>query len=144
MYTVTVFVAILALSTATTFKDCGSKNGKVNSVTVTPCNEFPCILHRGTSANVAIEFVSNVNSNKLTGSVHGILAGIPIPFPIPESDGCKSGVACPVTTGTTYTYKASIPVKSIYPSVKVVVKWELKDDNGDDIVCITLPAEIQD
>ncbi|XP_074654606.1 NPC intracellular cholesterol transporter 2-like [Tubulanus polymorphus] len=144
LISVTVFAAILALSSATRFKECGSANGKVKSVTVTPCSEFPCILHRGTTASVAIEFVSNVNSKTLTGSVHGILGGFPIPFPIPQTDGCQSGVACPITAGSSHIYKASIPVHKLYPSVKVIVKWELQGDNGENIACINLPVEIMD
>lgn len=49
--------------------------------------------------------------------VHGIVMGVPIAFAIPEADGCKSGVTCPIEKNKTYSYMAKLPVKSEYPSV---------------------------
>ncbi|XP_078458612.1 uncharacterized protein LOC144723616 [Lampetra planeri] len=34
------------------------------------------------------------------------------------------------------------PVKSSYPNIKLVVKWQLKDDNGKDLFCFKLPVKI--
>lgn len=53
--------------------------------------------------------------------VHGIVMGIPVPFPIPESDGCKSGITCPIEKNKTYNYVNKLPVKSEYPSVSDTV-----------------------
>lgn len=53
--------------------------------------------------------------------VHGILLGVPIPFPIPEADGCKSGINCPIQKGKTYSYLNKLPVKNEYPSVSDLV-----------------------
>lgn len=59
--------------------------------------------------------------------VYGILMGVPIAFPIPESDGCKSGVNCPIEKNKTYSYLNKLPVKSDYPSVSDIV---VKDTGG--------------
>lgn len=59
--------------------------------------------------------------------MYGIVMGIPITFPIPESDGFKSGVNCPIEKKN-YSYLNKLPVKSKYPSIKLVVQWELQDD----------------
>ena len=49
--------------------------------------------------------------------VHGVIAGVPIPFPIPIQDGCKSGIACPIQKEANYHYVNDLPVKAEYPSV---------------------------
>ena len=53
--------------------------------------------------------------------VHGIVMGVAIPFPIPEPDGCKSGISCPIEKDKTYSYLNKLPVKSEYPSVSDIV-----------------------
>lgn len=55
-------------------------------------------------------------------AVHGIIAGIPILFPIPNADGCKnSNLVCPLKSGQTYLYQDSIPVATSYPSVSIPI-----------------------
>ena len=55
-------------------------------------------------------------------SVHGIISGIPMPFPFPQPDACvDSGLACPLQNGQDYTYTTQIPISSSYP--KVDVSW---------------------
>lgn len=49
--------------------------------------------------------------------VHGIIAGVPIPFPIPKDDGCQSGIQCPIQKQQSYHYLNSLPVKTEYPAV---------------------------
>lgn len=58
-----------------------------------------------------------VESQTSTALVHGIIAGVPVPFPIPIEDGCKSGIQCPIQNGQQYHYQNSLPVKSEYPPV---------------------------
>ena len=63
-------------------------------------------------------FNLEVSSNTLKSVCHGIIAGIPAPFNDIDVNGCDGlNPSCPVTAGTSYTYTASIPVKSIYPQV---------------------------
>lgn len=61
--------------------------------------------------------VIGVVSQTSTAVVHGVIAGVPIPFPIPIEDGCKSGIQCPIQMKQQYHYLNSLPVKSEYPSV---------------------------
>ena len=50
--------------------------------------------------------------------VHGILGGIPVPFPVPQPDACdKQGLTCPLTKDVAYTFKTKLPIKSSYPAV---------------------------
>ncbi|KAL2099343.1 hypothetical protein ACEWY4_005823 [Coilia grayii] len=132
----------LAYAEPVKFLDCGSVVGKVALVDIQPCPKQPCQLHKGQSYSVNVTFNSEVASQGSTAIVHGVIAGIPVPFPIPVEDGCKCGISCPIQTQTTYSYVNQLPVKSEYPSIKLVVKWELKDDASKDLFCILFPVQI--
>ena len=56
----------------------------------------------------------------LTNVVHGILAGLPVPFK-PDDDKTCNGIqgGCPVKANTPTVFKTSLPIKSVYPSVSV-------------------------
>ncbi|XP_064621746.1 NPC intracellular cholesterol transporter 2-like [Lineus longissimus] len=140
-----ILAAIIACALAdkVPFKDCGSKTGNITSVDVSNCPAFPCPLVKGTNVTVAVVFTPSVVSTSATASVHGIIARVPIAFPIPQTDGCKTGVTCPTVSGTEQTYKNQIYVSKLYPQVSVVVKWELADDKGNDLFCFVVPAEIK-
>ncbi|CAJ1073613.1 NPC intracellular cholesterol transporter 2-like [Xyrichtys novacula] len=124
------------------FKDCGSESAKVAMVDINPCPVQPCQLKKGQSYSVNVTFTSDVQSQTSTAQVHGVIAGVPIPFPIPNEDGCKSGIQCPIQPKLTYHYVNGLPVKTEYPAIKLVVKWELRDDNKKDLFCILFPVQI--
>ncbi|XP_020775430.1 NPC intracellular cholesterol transporter 2 [Boleophthalmus pectinirostris] len=126
------------------FKDCGSSTGKVSTVNITPCLDHPnpCKLKKGENYSVNVTFLSNVETLKSTAVVHGVIAGVPVPFPIPVSDGCQSGINCPIEMQKFYNYVTTLPVKTEYPCLKLVVEWELKDDGSKDLFCIKFPVEI--
>lgn len=143
------FCVVLALSLFVTsngliYKDCGSLYGKVRSVAVAGCeNSNPCILRSGQSAALTVEFTSLEDTAKAKASVHGIIGGVPLPFPLPQSDACQnSGLSCPLQNANNYTYTATIPISSSYPKIKVLVKWELQEASGKDLFCIEIPSAI--
>jgi hypothetical protein len=49
--------------------------------------------------------------------MYGIIAGVQVPYALPEADGCKVGLSCPITAGTTYTETEIFPVLKEYPLV---------------------------
>lgn len=127
------------------WKSCDdSGRGKVYNVTISGCAQTPvCPLKKGTNATITVAFRMNEASKSATAVVHGVVAGIPVPFPPDNPDGCKnSGLKCPLTTATDYAYSTTIYVKSEYPSIKLVVKWELQDQNAKDIFCVNIPVAI--
>lgn len=126
------------------FKDCGSKTGAISKVEISPCPQLPCKLKRGSAVDVSVTFKSSIDSKTSKAVVHGKIAGIPLPFPIPNNDGCKSNVKCPITKGDTDVYKNKIEVSKSYPKVQVIVQWELRDADNNDLFCFTIPAEISD
>nr|KAG5700889.1 hypothetical protein BaRGS_012296 [Batillaria attramentaria] len=122
----------------------GSVKGKVISVSYNgTCIDKKVMLKQKTYAGITIEFQSNEVTPTLKTVVHGVVAGLPVPFPVENPDACKgSNVTCPLQSGKTYTYSSVIYVSPSYPQITVVVKWELQDEDGKDEVCIALPAEI--
>lgn len=124
------------------FVDCGSVVGKVSQVDIHPCPNQPCELHKGQSYTVNVTFSSDVDSQTSKAVVHGVIAGVPVPFPIPNEDGCKCGIQCPIQKQKTYSYVNELPVKSEYPTLKLVVEWELRDDLSKDLFCIKFPVQI--
>jgi hypothetical protein len=61
--------------------------------------------------------VSAEDAKALTTSIYGIIAGVRVPFPITETDACKSSIKCPLSTGMTTTFAISILVDKSYPKV---------------------------
>ncbi|PNJ27753.1 NPC2 isoform 1, partial [Pongo abelii] len=120
----------------------GSVDGVIKEVNVSPCPTQPCQLSKGQSYSVNVTFTSNIQSKSSKAVVHGILMGVPIPFPIPEPDGCKSGINCPIQKDKTYSYLNKLPVKSEYPSIKLVVEWQLQDDKNQSLFCWEIPVQI--
>jgi len=142
-----MFFACITLASCTEvkFKDCGSKSGKPTHVYVTPCmTPSSCVLHKGTNSTISVSFIPNGVTTKVTAVVHGVIAGIAVPFPMEGTDGCvKSGLTCPLKGGVEVKYSKELPVKTVYPSLKLLVKWELQDQNKLDLVCVEIPAQIQ-
>uniref|UniRef100_A0A8C5T3I9 NPC intracellular cholesterol transporter 2 n=1 Tax=Malurus cyaneus samueli TaxID=2593467 RepID=A0A8C5T3I9_9PASS len=134
--------AATALAEPLRFVDCGSVDGSIQEVNVSPCPTQPCLLHKGTSYSINVTFASKIDSQGSKARVYGEMLHVDIPFPIPEPDGCKSGIQCPIQTGHSYSYLNKLPVKSEYPSIKLIVKWELVDDKDQMLFCWKIPVQI--
>nr|CAH0105247.1 unnamed protein product [Daphnia galeata] len=139
-----VLASFVLATRALIFKDCGSVYGKVRSVAVTGCDTSnTCILKSGTNLNLTVVFTSLEDTEKTKATVHGIIGGVPLPFPLPQADACEnSGLICPLSNGQNYTYTATIPISPAYPKIKVLVKWELQEAHGKDLFCIEIPSAI--
>lgn len=69
--------------------------------------------------------------------------GIDVPFNLPNNNACvDSHIKCPLVQGRSYVYEASFPVMKFYPRVDVDVRYELKDSEDKDIVCVLIPVKI--
>ncbi|KAL5278238.1 NPC2 family protein [Megaselia abdita] len=141
--------AVLLFAVATSalqFKDCGSKGGKFTKVTVSNCDttQKECILKRNSTASITIDFSLGEDVSEVTTVVHGKIMGVEMPFILQNPNACEdSGLKCPLTKDSTYQYQATLPVLKSYPKVTVEVKWQLKDQNKQDIVCVLIPAKIE-
>ncbi len=66
---------------------------------------------------LTIEATFDADHASLKNVAYGQIAGVPVPFPLPQADICTNGVSCPVKAGTTISQSIKIPVLSAYPSV---------------------------
>merc|ERR1712235_21404 len=141
-----IFLGLLAVASASSpYKDCGSK-AKVTGVDVNGCTQAPCLLPKGTDASMIIKFEAPAASTAVNTVVHGIIAGIPVPFSVPEGKACETGhvnPGCPLTAGAEHAYDIKLPVSSWYPSLRLNVRWQLQDENGAPLVCIIFPAMLK-
>ncbi|CAH8667605.1 unnamed protein product [Heterobilharzia americana] len=131
------YISLLALSQLTSgnsFKDCGSSKGSVISMAVIPCDSEPCSLYRGKNSTISIDFKTLSNVTKANAVVHGIIAGLPIPFTLPNPNVCDFvSPSCPLkSTEGKYTYKYAMLTSNEYPPIRVTIKWELSDEEGND------------
>ncbi|XP_063978098.1 NPC intracellular cholesterol transporter 2 homolog a-like [Diachasmimorpha longicaudata] len=141
-------VCLSTLVSAAKFRDCGSAVGKYTSVTISNCgaSDSECILTRGSNATIEISFNTDESADAVTAVVHGIVASVPMPYPISHPDACANpdtGITCPLKKGGSYSYRKTFPVLAQYPKVRVQVKWELQNEKMQDIICILIPAKIQ-
>ncbi|XP_018655680.1 niemann pick c2 (NPC2) [Schistosoma mansoni] len=56
------------------FRDCGSKFGKLYSLTVTPCDRTPCALYKGQNATITIEFTTRKLFNYIFNAFHSTIS----------------------------------------------------------------------
>ncbi|XP_067681886.1 NPC intracellular cholesterol transporter 2-like [Haliotis asinina] len=124
------------------FKNCDA-NGTVTSMDVSPCPVQPCVFHKGDDASVKVCFKAPASSNNLTAEIDGIVAGIPVKFPMPNPNGCyQSGIECPISKSQTYCYTSNLAVLPSYPSIRIVVRWSLFGDGKVPEFCVLFPVEI--
>nr|QAX87810.1 NPC2-1 [Pardosa pseudoannulata] len=146
MYFVTAVLALLMVAEtfAIKYTDCGSKKGKVVDVLLSGCEDSDvCELKRGETYSYGLTFESLTDSKSLKAVVHGVIGGISMPYPIPNSNACEgSNVECPLESGNTYMYGNEIEIRKSYPSVRADVKWELRDENNENVVCVLIPVQI--
>ncbi|XP_052766034.1 NPC intracellular cholesterol transporter 2-like [Mya arenaria] len=123
------------------FINCGPNT--INTISLSPCEVEPCVFHKGYNVTVSIDF--NTDSPLVSAvktKVYGQVAGIFVPYSLPNTDGCVScNLTCPLTSGA-HTYVNVFPVLAIYPDIKLVVKWELVDQDGNLLVCFEFPMSI--
>ena len=66
-----------------------------------------------------------------------------IAYPGLEPDVCKV-IKCPLEAGKKYDLKYELPVQDFFPSMSTVMKWSVKDDNDNEILCASANIEIED
>ncbi|XP_064604087.1 ecdysteroid-regulated 16 kDa protein-like [Liolophura sinensis] len=122
-----------------------STKATIKSVELSGCSDsdVSCILKKGTNVTLHMTFTLKEDAKLLTAKVAGIIGPASIPFPLPNADACVNcGLNCPISTGTTVTYVIQLPIRKIYPQIKVVTRWSLIDTNQNVVTCFVVPTEI--
>lgn len=84
-----------------------------------------------------------VNTKKVQNHVYGVIAKVPVPFPLPNDDGCSMGISCPVNNGDSLTESVTLPILNEYPKLNLFVKWQVTDENNKQMICFIFPVSIQ-
>ncbi|ODM93755.1 Epididymal secretory protein E1 [Orchesella cincta] len=133
-------------SLKTSYKDCGSAS-TIKSLSVIPCDSDVnkrvgndvCEIERGSNVTFNVSFVPKANATQLKAVIHGIYDFVPIPFPCPQPDACQnSGLTCPLQAGRLYDYVLNAKVLEKYPRIKLWVKGQLEDENGNNVICVEI------
>ncbi|XP_001627355.2 NPC intracellular cholesterol transporter 2 [Nematostella vectensis] len=126
------------------FQDCGSEKGKLISVDLTPCSSDPCVIKRGANASGVITFIPHevVTSSKVLA--YAIFGLIPVPLPLPNSDGCKGyGLTCPLKSGKQVELVFEHYIDQTFPTGHLTLKAELKDQDSDVVICGKIPMTLE-
>ena len=121
----------------------------IESLSITGCTTYPCALKKGTDAAIEMKFTLKRRVNELGLRIAGRINGREIPFSVDDTNHCQNTIEgitdkCNLSKGETYTYKYSMPILNEYPSLMVVVKFEIVDKRGNPVACFTFPARIEE
>jgi len=97
----------------------GSKSGSIVDVDITGCTKAPCLFQRGQNYTLTLKFKANANTKTLTNHVYGVIAHIPVPFHLPNDDGCQLGLTCPIKSGDLLSESVTLPILTQYPKVNL-------------------------
>lgn len=140
-----VFVAV-GLVSGSPFRSCGKPRSSISKLEVEGCADSSrsCILRKGTDAKITITFTPTVKVDNITVKAYGIIEGVPLPYPLPNSNGCnETGLHCPLIENIKVTYSQKFPVKPFFPSLSLDVKWTFVYDTAEELLCALIPVRIQ-
>ena len=140
-----VFFAMLPLVAAKMvhFTVCGKPKGELISLDITPCDQEPCIMKRGSNVTLLMTFKSKEEATKLKMKATGRVGPISLPVSIPNPDGCKGhGVHCPLQENVQYEMKLVQTVDPHFPTFPITLMMELKDQDDKDVLCAEVKLKI--
>lgn len=121
----------------------GSDQIKITNFEVEGCTTLPCVFHKGTNATVTIEITTNIALASLKNLIYGQIAGVNVPFNFPQADACANGVTCPSTAGGVYSQTISLPILNEYPSLSLLVQFQVNDQDKKKQACALFPVKLQ-
>ncbi|XP_042881888.1 NPC intracellular cholesterol transporter 2 homolog a-like [Penaeus japonicus] len=93
---------------------------------------------------MSLPFTPHHEVTAVKAKVTAFIGVIPIPFSLPNSDGCvNSSLQCPMPAGQKGVYTSSLPIRKEYPPISLTVRWELLDQNNNKLVCIKFPVQVK-
>ncbi|XP_042857776.1 mite group 2 allergen Lep d 2-like [Penaeus japonicus] len=140
-----IALSVVSAASATFFQDCGSKASDI-VFNLEGCDEIPCLLKRGETYAVNFQFTASEASSSLTIGATASIAGINVPWPGLDTDGCAwlegSDTPCPYAGGARVDWTMQAEVLSAYPTISSVATFKLIDDQGVFQTCAAVPFTI--
>lgn len=118
----------------------------ITKLEITGCTNYPCLLKKNSNSTIKmnLHFQKKVTDLKLR--IAGVINGREIPFNVNDKDHCvqtvKTAKNCTINKGQLHKYEFSLPVLKEYPTLMVVVKYEIVDQKKNLVSCFTFPARI--
>jgi Niemann-Pick C2 protein len=128
--------------------NCQKSKGAANitKLEISGCTNYPCLLRKNTNSTIklGLHFSKKVNDLKLR--IAGVINGRDIPFNVNDKDHCvqtvKTTKNCTINRNSTHKYEFSLPVLKEYPTLMVLVRYEIIDSKKNPVACFTFPARI--
>nr|XP_058954984.1 NPC intracellular cholesterol transporter 2-like [Pocillopora verrucosa] len=118
--------------------------GEIVSIDVTPCEEEPCVLKKGSNETVTITFIPH---EVVTGAkiyAYAIKGPIHVRLPVPNPNACQDhGLSCPLKSGVQVEFVLVEFVSPSVPSGDVKLEAQIKDQDGKSLICGIVKLHIQ-
>ncbi|XP_065074224.1 NPC intracellular cholesterol transporter 2-like [Ochlerotatus camptorhynchus] len=150
MFKLLLIVALVpAILAQTPVRQCANGAGLPQSVDINGCTTSPCPIQNGAPIQaLAVGITSPVASNGMEAYIVIRLAGLQIPFPMPDGleDACAMGTApgtCPISVGQVFDYNLNHGGMALtLTGVTVQVEVGLRADDNSLIGCLEFDATI--
>ncbi|XP_062564566.1 NPC intracellular cholesterol transporter 2-like [Armigeres subalbatus] len=128
------------------FRPCAGVRPSPSAVRIENCDSQPCLLPRGSDANMAMDFTALQEVTDLRPLVRATALGITVPYELPaeRAAACNWLVLsrCPLSTGEEVTFHLSMPITAIYPLVGVTIEIDLVDQTQQSHGCFIVDARV--
>ncbi|XP_055587034.1 NPC intracellular cholesterol transporter 2-like [Uranotaenia lowii] len=123
------------------FEDCGAYFD-VQSIRISSCSTTPCTLFRGMTSTVTVEFRTNGSppATALRHEAYFILNAIRTRATI--TPNVCDGTQCPLQSDQGLLFEAVIQVSHLLPALRGNLRWELKDEWNEVLLCYQVPILI--
>lgn len=128
------------------FSGCG---GRVLEVRAIGCRDSrpPCVMGRGTTGRLEVDFVPPFDSRSLYAEVRGRVGSPLVPVYIPlqnfHKEACIGhGITCPVRKGSKQTYRYEMLVDNSMPYLSTDAIWKMTDYWGFTVACFKADIRI--
>ena len=126
-----------------TFKDCGSVEAVVHSVNITPCTNEPCDLKVGTNVTGTTTFTPNEAVQSGEVKAWAIFGLTPVPLSFLNPNLCEGyGVTCPLKSKVAAKVVLKIFIR--FPPLSLILKTQVKDQNGSVLLCVEASFKISE
>ncbi|XP_032597423.1 NPC intracellular cholesterol transporter 2 [Drosophila grimshawi] len=133
---------------ATQFKECNNTPSPL-SVNVHDCAEPPCVVYKGQTHLMDVQFLGDKNNIlQIETVLSAKVFGLSLPYELPEEDAnvCANllyGAICPIDKDEDVTYRLNFFVDPSFPEISADVTVTLNDGQGDPISCFIINCKIR-
>jgi len=144
-----IVLSNLELVQATKYSLCDKDktDSEVSNLIISQCETLQdtCPFVRGTNKTIELDFTPKKKAEQVKVKVAGKISHLPVPFHIKPDNACGNyGFDCPLEPNKPYKFKLSLPILKTYPKRNVDILLRLLDESDHEIVCVEIPARIQD